>query len=54
VHPEVGSITLDCDVLSVEGSDVRIVVYSPTPGSADAEALALVGVVGLQRLGVAG
>jgi transcriptional regulator with XRE-family HTH domain len=47
-HPEVGRFTLDCDVLHVHGSDLRIVVYSAPPGSPDAEALALVGVVGLQ------
>jgi transcriptional regulator with XRE-family HTH domain len=48
-HPEVGRLTLDCDVLSVVGSDLRLVVYSAAPGSPDAEALALLGVVGLQR-----
>ena len=47
-HPEVGRLTLDCDVLLVHGTDLRIVVYSAPPGSADADALALVGVVGLQ------
>jgi hypothetical protein len=53
-HPAVGRITLDCDVLRVDGSDVRIVIYSPRPGSPDADALALIGVVGLQTLDVAG
>jgi hypothetical protein len=47
-HPEVGLITLDCDVLTVRDSDVRIVVYTAPPGSADADALALLGAVGLQ------
>jgi transcriptional regulator with XRE-family HTH domain len=54
VHPEVGSITLDCDVLRVEGSDVRLVIYTPEPGSPDADALALLAVVGLQRVGIPG
>jgi transcriptional regulator with XRE-family HTH domain len=49
-HPEVGPITLDCDVLSVQGNRLRLVVYSAAPGTADAEALALLGVVGLQRM----
>lgn len=40
-HPEAGRLTLDCDVLRVEGSDLRIVVYSAVPGSPDAETLAL-------------
>jgi hypothetical protein len=53
-HPAVGRITLDCDVLRVDGSDVRIVIYSARPGSPDADALALIGVVGLQTLDVAG
>jgi transcriptional regulator with XRE-family HTH domain len=47
-HPEVGPITLDCDVLSVAGSDLRLVVYTAAPGSPDAQALALLGAVGLQ------
>ena len=47
-HPEVGRITLDCDVLTVAGSDLRLVVYSAPPGSPDADALALLDAVGLQ------
>jgi hypothetical protein len=48
MHPEVGPITLDCDVLTVAGSDLRLVVYTAPPGSPDAQALALLGAVGLQ------
>ena len=48
-HPEVGLIGIDCDVLSVQGSDVRVVVYTPVTPE-DASALALVGVLGLQRV----
>ena len=33
LHPEVGEITLDCDVLTVAGSDLRLVVYTAAPGS---------------------
>jgi hypothetical protein len=33
-------------------SDVRIVVYTPRPGSPDADALALIGVIGLQSMTV--
>lgn len=47
-HPEVGLITLDCDVLTVAGADVRIVVYTAEPGTAEADALALLRVVGTQ------
>jgi transcriptional regulator with XRE-family HTH domain len=42
-HPEAGRLTLECDVLRVEGSDLRIVVYSAAPGTADAEAIARLG-----------
>jgi transcriptional regulator with XRE-family HTH domain len=47
-HPEVGPITLDCDVLTVRGSDLRLIVYSAAPGSADANALSLLSAIGLQ------
>jgi transcriptional regulator with XRE-family HTH domain len=47
-HPEVGLITLDCDVLTVAGSDLRLIVYTAPPGSDDARALALLGAIGLQ------
>ena len=50
-HPEVGPITLDCDVLTVAASDLRLVVYTAEPSSPDAEKLRLVHVVGLQQLG---
>jgi transcriptional regulator with XRE-family HTH domain len=51
VHPEVGPITLDCDVLTVAGSDLRLVVYTAEPSSPDADRLRLVQVIGLQTLG---
>ena len=48
LHPEAGPITLDCDVLVVQGSDLRLVVYTAPSGSPDAESLALLGAIGLQ------
>ncbi|MFG2650712.1 helix-turn-helix transcriptional regulator [Streptomyces sp. NPDC048436] len=45
-HPEVGPVTLDCDVLSVAGSDLRIMIYTAEPGSQDAERLELLAVLG--------
>jgi transcriptional regulator with XRE-family HTH domain len=47
-HPEVGPITLDCDILTVRGSDLRLIVYTAAPGSPDAQALALLATIGLQ------
>lgn len=46
----VGPITLDCDVLTVPGSDLRIVVYTTALGSPDGAKLDLLRVAGLQRL----
>ncbi len=47
-HPEVGAVTLDCDELSVEGSDLKVIVYTAPAGSADAKSLALLAAIGLQ------
>ena len=49
-HPGVGPITLDCGVLTVAGSDLRLVVYTAEPSSPDANRLRLVQVIGLQKL----
>jgi transcriptional regulator with XRE-family HTH domain len=51
-HPVVGRMTLDCDVLTVHGSDLQIVVFTAEPGSPDADALAMAVVVGLQDMSV--
>jgi hypothetical protein len=47
-HPQVGTIDLDCDVLTVPGSDLRIVAYTAEPGTEAADRLALLAVVGHQ------
>ncbi|MFG1976749.1 helix-turn-helix domain-containing protein [Nonomuraea fuscirosea] len=49
-HPQAGAITLDCDVLSVVGDDLRVMVYTAEPGTADAERLRLLAVLGTQSL----
>jgi len=50
-HPAVGEIELDFDVLIVPNQDQRIIIYSAPPGSAAADALRLIGVVGTQHMG---
>jgi transcriptional regulator with XRE-family HTH domain len=52
-HPQLGLLELDCNVLQVQGDDQVLLVYSAAPGSPEAEALALLGVVGLQEVGAA-
>ncbi|MGI5500776.1 helix-turn-helix transcriptional regulator [Lentzea sp. CA-135723] len=47
-HPLVGEITVDCDSLALTDADQHLVLYSAPPGSRDAEALALLSVVGTQ------
>jgi transcriptional regulator with XRE-family HTH domain len=49
-HPHVGAVTLDCDILTVAGSDVRLMIYTAEPGTEDAERLALITVLGTQTL----
>jgi transcriptional regulator with XRE-family HTH domain len=49
-HPQAGALTLDCDVLTVAGSDLHIMIYTAEPGTPDAERLALVTVLGTQEL----
>jgi transcriptional regulator with XRE-family HTH domain len=49
-HPAAGELTLDCDVLTVRGSDLHIMIYTAEPGTQDADRLALVTVLGTQSL----
>jgi transcriptional regulator with XRE-family HTH domain len=49
-HPQVGSLTLDCDLLRVEENDLHILVYSAEPGTEAAEKLELISVLGTQSL----
>jgi len=48
----VGPIAIDCDVLTAPGTDLRIVMYTVVPGSADASRLELLKVAGTQALAV--
>lgn len=49
-HPVVGEITVDCDSLALTDRDQHLVLYSAPPGSRDAEALALLNVLGADSL----
>jgi transcriptional regulator with XRE-family HTH domain len=45
-HPLVGAIVMDCDVLTVPGADLKIVVYTVASGTPDAEKLDFLRVAG--------
>ena len=49
-HPQVGTLTLDCDLLRVEDNDLHILVYSADPGTEAADKLRLISVLGTQSL----
>jgi transcriptional regulator with XRE-family HTH domain len=48
VHPLVGPLTLDCQILTSQNVTERLVVFTASPGSDDADRLALLSVVGSQ------
>jgi len=46
-HPEIGDITVDCDVLNDSDTDLKIVIYTAAPGSTEATKLDLARVTGV-------
>jgi transcriptional regulator with XRE-family HTH domain len=48
-HPELGPLTLDCDVLQEPEADQTVLVYSAMPGTPEASALELLRVTGLEQ-----
>ena len=50
LHPTVGLLELDCELLLTLGLDQRLILYTAPPGSETADKLDLLRVVGLQRL----
>jgi transcriptional regulator with XRE-family HTH domain len=49
IHPELGRLTLDCDMLQEPETDQTVLVYSATPGTPEASALELLRVTGLEQ-----
>jgi transcriptional regulator with XRE-family HTH domain len=49
-HPLIGPIELDCDVLTVQSSDLRIILFTAPPRSEASESLRLLSVVGTENL----
>jgi transcriptional regulator with XRE-family HTH domain len=52
VHPEVGEVDIDCDTLTTQGTDLRVLVFTPHPGSDARGKLDLLGTLGTQSLAV--
>jgi transcriptional regulator with XRE-family HTH domain len=50
LHPTVGLLELDCEVLLTPTHDQRLILYTAPPGSETADKLELLRVIGLQRL----
>jgi len=50
VHSEVGAIDLDCDILTTQRQDLRIMIYTAEPGSESDSKLALLGTIGTQKI----
>ena len=49
-HPRVGPVELTCDVLTAPGTDVRLVLHTPVPGTGAADQLRLLAVLGTQAM----
>jgi len=48
LHPEVGLLELDCQILTAENQFERLVVFTAAPGTEDAERLAMLSIIGSQ------
>jgi hypothetical protein len=49
LHPDIGPITLDCDILTVRDSDLRLLVYTAAPGTTAAGQVELLATIGVQQ-----
>jgi transcriptional regulator with XRE-family HTH domain len=52
IHPAVGRVTLDCDLFTVAGTDLRIVTYTAAPGTEDESRFDLIRTVGRTEIGL--
>ena len=52
-HPELGPIELDCDIVTVQGAELRLIIFTAEPDTTAAEQLQLLSVIGSQRLSTA-
>jgi len=50
-HPDLGPIELDCDIVTVQGAGLRLIIFTAEPSSAAAEQLRLLAVIGSQQIG---
>jgi hypothetical protein len=49
-HPTLGPLRLDCDSLHLPDADQTLIVYSAEHGSREADALALLRVIGTEQM----
>lgn len=49
-HPDVGDIALNSDILNTQDTNLRLVVYTPQPGTDAAGKLELLATLGVQRM----
>jgi transcriptional regulator with XRE-family HTH domain len=54
LHPVVGPVVVNCDVLDITDRDQQVVIYTAEPLSPAADALRLLSVIGTQRMDVPG
>lgn len=49
-HPVVGTLTLDCDTLTVPGNDLKVVAYTARTDTPDADKLDLIRVTAIRAI----
>jgi transcriptional regulator with XRE-family HTH domain len=54
LHPQVGPLDLDCEVLRVEGADLRVVLFTAAPGTPEADSLQLLATLDIEPVIVCG